>query len=228
MATNKVVTLSEDSSQALLAFGLTLSQVQMINAPTPTQWIKKRKGRGGKEFDYIPVGITVKCLNTIFGFGWSFEIVKEEIITAAKQVLVKGRLTVYIGDKTIFKDNFASKEVQYYSDKPDTQGKVNPRAGEMISIGDDMKGAASLCLTKCASMFGLFSDVYSSEFYARWEMPDGEDKIEQEDILFKTIIQTIEQVRVKDVVKSQELARKEINENKSLTEEQKEELKKYV
>lgn len=172
----KVVKLSEESLNLMTANGLKEEQVALINSPTPSQWIKKRKGRGGKEFDYIPVGITIKVLNSVFGFNWSFEITKEEIISVAKQVLVKGKLKVRLQDgQEIIKEQFASKEIQMYS-------KDNPRAGEYISIGDDFKGAASLCLTKCASMFGLFSDIYSSEFYAKWEMPDGEDVITAEEL----------------------------------------------
>ena len=220
----KTVALSNDSYKGLMSFGLEKWQVEMINSPTPAQWIKKRKGRGGKEFDYIPVGVVIKCLNTVFGFGWSFEIVENQILQQVKQVLVKGRLTVHIKDKIITKEQFASKEIAVYG--AGTPEKPNPRAGEYISIGDDMKGAASLCLTKCASMLGLFSDIYSSEFYAKWEMPDGEDAVETNVILFETIIKMIE--TIKEPERKSEIAWREITENKILTDEQKKKLQTYV
>ena len=171
---SSAVKLDDFRAKSLLSFGFNKFQIETIYSQTPDKFVKNRKGRGGKNFDYIPVYITIKYLNLVFGLGWDFEITKEEIMWEQKQVLVKGKLTAHLpsGNK-IIKEQYASKEIQYYSDKPDNYGKIHPRANEVISIGDDLKGAASLCLTKCASYLGLFSDIYSNEYYAKYEMPDG-------------------------------------------------------
>lgn len=225
----KQITLAKDTLALLKSGGLKETQIKLINQPTPEQWVKKRKGRGGKEFDYVPVGVTIKCLNTVFGFNWSFEVVHQEILDGSKQVLVKGRLTIPAGKTQIVKETFASKEIAVYSSQPDAKGNKHPRAGEYISIGDDLKGATSLCLTKCASMLGFFSDIYSSEFYAKYEMPDGEDVKTTEDTIFTTTLKTIEMLkRQGKTEKLVEIVKKELKENTNLTDEQKKKLESYL
>jgi hypothetical protein len=219
----QIIKLDESAKLALTAYGLSEWQIKLINRPTPNKWIKTRVGRGNKSFEYIPVHITIKVLNMIFGHGWNFTIQKEEIYWEHKQVLVKGNLTVNLTNgKSIAKEQYASKEIQYYSDKPDKYGKKHPRAGEVISIGDDLKGAASLCLTKCASVLGLFSDVYSSEFYSQWEIPDGEEIEENKsNKLFEDTKSLIGKLP-KD---KRENAIKRAIDSKQFTDEQNEELK---
>ena len=183
----QLVKLNPKKLKMLTSFGLTDEQILAINMPTPKQWIKKRVGRGGKEFDYIPIGIVIKYLNSIFGFGWSWEIKKEQIFTEMGQILVEGKLSIHIKNKIISKESFGSHEIMKYGKKKKKKnyktGKYeelpNPKAGQIINIGDDCKAANSLCITKCASMFGLFSDIYSSEFYSQIEMPDGDSTIEE-------------------------------------------------
>lgn len=114
----------------------------LIKGHTPAEFIKERPGRGGKTFNYVETYYVVDQLNKLFGFRWNFEIISEEITD--KEATVKGRLTAHASDgQTIVKEQF---------------GEADRQAG--VPPGDTKKGAASDCLKKCASLFGIALDVY--------------------------------------------------------------------
>jgi len=67
----KITKINDKTLEIMTSGGLKKEQVELINSPTHPSWVLKRKGRGGQEFDYVPVGITIKVLNSIFGFNCS-------------------------------------------------------------------------------------------------------------------------------------------------------------
>lgn len=99
--------------------------------------IKKRRGRGGEVWTYVEVGSVIERLNAAFGGDWTFEVVSHE--EREGEVVVLGNLCA----EGICKSQFGSKRIEEYKD------------GGIISIGDDMKAAASDALKKCASLFGV-------------------------------------------------------------------------
>lgn len=134
-------------------------QIRSIRSKTPTVLIKERPGRGGKKFFYVPVEIVKRKLNFTFGYGnWTFKINKSEIIE--DQWVVLGTLRVsFLDDRGGVKqtseyDNAGGKEIARTKD------------GKPVDIGDDLKAAIADCLKKCASMTGLFADVYAPEDWA--------------------------------------------------------------
>lgn len=130
--------------------GITQKQWTLIGATTPKDKIKKRPGRGGKEFDYVETGYIVELLNTTFNGMWDFEIDEQQV--GASQVWVKGKLTVYLSpEMKISKTQFGGSEV-----KKDREGKI-------VDIADDLKSASSDCLKKCASLLGFAKDIYWKE-----------------------------------------------------------------
>ncbi|MCH7679477.1 hypothetical protein IID10_08945 [candidate division KSB1 bacterium] len=98
-------------------------------------------------------GIYVKkVLNYAFGFNWDFEVVehgKEE-----NHIWVLGKLTVKgFDNKTksegrISKMQFGRSEVKM------------KKTGGMLDFGNDLKAACTDSLKKCASEFGIASDIY--------------------------------------------------------------------
>lgn len=124
----------------------------LILEKTPKEYIKTRPGRGGRQLSYVTTGYIIKRLNEVFNYLWSFEVVEDKI--GADQVYVKGKLTAHLSpDLTITKTQYGGKDI------------AKNQSGKAIDIGDDMKAAASDSLKKCASLFGISSDVF-------W--PDGE------------------------------------------------------
>lgn len=126
------------------------SQLNIILAPTPPQYIKKRPAKGGGTWDYVTGGYVRKVLNLAFGWDWDFEIVDEMIRDG--EVVVKGRLTVRNGDRVVVKNQYGNKEIVK------KKGMDQP-----LSIGNDLKAAATDALKKCAAELGIAADIYNKE-----------------------------------------------------------------
>lgn len=140
--------------KALVLRETSLSERQntAIAAVTPPMFVKTKPGRGGKQVSYVEAGYVISRLNTTFSpVGWDFEIVAQgesQRKTEGKtegEVWVRGKLTII--------DHKAGYRVSK------TQYGQHP-IHEKIPIGDAYKAAASDCLKKCASMFGIAHDVY--------------------------------------------------------------------
>jgi hypothetical protein len=129
---------------------LTTQQLKFLTKRTPEKYVRTRPAKGGGVWKYVTAGYTKKCLNLMFGWDWDFEIL-DNLITHGEAV-VKGKLTVRCNGKTIVKMQFGNKDI------------VCRKNTEVpLSIGNDLKSAASDALKKCASDLGLFSDVYNSD-----------------------------------------------------------------
>jgi hypothetical protein len=143
------VYVGEDKIDLAIQDLITSKQAELLASKTPQRYIKKRKGRGGQEFDYVEINYVIAKLNAIFGFNWDVETTKSEI--GRNQVWVQVRLTVRLKDGTeIRKDAFGGSDV-----------KKLRKSGEVINIADDLKAAQSDAIKKAASMLGVAWDVYS-------------------------------------------------------------------
>src|SRR5574341_1870515 len=125
------------------------AQKRIVLADTPPEFIKKRQGRGGKEFTYVEGGYVVAKLNEAFSpVGWEFEVLEEKVVENSgkvSEVWVRGRLTV-----VDHKNGYRVSKTQY--------GTHQHHDGNFI--GDTLKSASTDCLKKCASYFGIALDVY--------------------------------------------------------------------
>jgi len=134
---------------------LSNKQLQFILRPTPEKFKRKRPAKGGGTWDYVSVGYIQKALNLMFGWDWDFEVTEQIVNIDAKEVICKGKLTVRIvreGEtRTITKTQFGNKDIMFRKD-----GNIP------LSIGNDLKAAASDALKKCASMLGIAQDVYNA------------------------------------------------------------------
>lgn len=116
---------------------------------TPLDVVEVREGRAGVRFYYLRHQYVTETLNTICGFDWDFEVLREEM--REDEVMVLGQLTVRIGERTIRKAQYGGAPVERYS-SGDNQGKI-------ISLGDAYKSAASDALKKAASLIGIGLDL---------------------------------------------------------------------
>lgn len=153
------------------------AQIQLFYQKTPADKIMKRPAKGGGEWEYVKTGYVVETLNRIFGYLWSFEVLTtlEEAakIAASGTCVVKGRLTAYVGDQTLTKEQFGRCEVKF---KTAFENGKKVRTNEFLDFGNDMKGAASDALKKCASEFGLFRDVYHKDDFLEANIVTEEEK----------------------------------------------------
>ncbi len=127
-------------------------QLKHILKKTPPQYVKERPAKGGGKWKYVTGGYVKKCLNLMFGWDWDFEIVSEQVSIEAKEVFVKGKLTCRTNGKTITKMQYGNKDIVF------RKGTAIP-----LSIGNDLKAAATDCLKKCAAEIGIAADIYNAD-----------------------------------------------------------------
>lgn len=138
---------------------LNQNQLQQILKRTPPQYIKKRPAKGGGTWDYVTGGYVKKCLNIMFGWDWDFEIVEQ--LVQHGEAIVKGRLTCRTNGKAIVKMQFGNKDIMY---KKQTNEEIQKGVERIpLSIGNDLKAAATDCLKKCAAEIGIAADIYNKE-----------------------------------------------------------------
>ena len=137
--------------------GLATKQWEAIGATTPSEFIKKRPGRGGKVFSYVETGYVIDLLNKTFNGMWEFTI--EDQSVGQGQVWVRGRLTVKfpIFDKEVNVQLVESVSKTQYGG---SDIKKEKSTGASVDIADDLKAAGSDALKKCASLFGFAADIY--------------------------------------------------------------------
>jgi len=129
------------------------AQRNLLLNETPRYKIRKRQGKGGMTFDYVDIGYVLEQLNILTGHRWDFDIEWQTSLTEAKEVgqfIVRGSLKLYSNKGDIVKKtNFGKADLK------------ERKGGGYLDFGNDMKGAVSDCVKKCASMFGIALDVYS-------------------------------------------------------------------
>lgn len=134
-------------------------QVMLIQQATPANYIKSHSGRGGQQFKFVPIGLTIERLNMIFGYGWSFEVVDQGTVVIGEKIVsvwVRGFMEIVGADGTrLQRPAFGGSDVEYY--------QSGPKAGQPLSIADNFKGATSDAIGKAASAFGLWLDLYDKE-----------------------------------------------------------------
>jgi Rad52/22 family double-strand break repair protein len=110
--------------------------------------IKQREGNFGKMLDYIEGHAVIQRLNDAFDADWSFTIIRYDIFKETDEVLVQGELKA----GNVVKMQFGSSKI--------THARKN---GDIISLGDDLKAAATDALKKAATLFGVGLHLYRND-----------------------------------------------------------------
>ena len=121
---------------------------ELLEQPFAPDQIKQRKGNFGNTLDYVEGHTVIQRLNDSFEGNWSFEIVRHEILQDADEVLVVGKLVT----ENISKMQFGSSQI--------TRAKGS---GEVISIADDLKAAATDALKRTATQLGVGLHLYAGQ-----------------------------------------------------------------
>lgn len=101
--------------------------------------------RGGVTLEYHTGEQITSKLNELLGFmNWSFAITTHGIHAEADECWVLGELTVTLDGRTVTRQQFGSQKI-----------KRSRSSGTPLDIGFDLKGAATDCLKKCASLIGI-------------------------------------------------------------------------
>jgi Rad52/22 family double-strand break repair protein len=116
---------------------------ELLEHPFDSTQIKQRKGRNGV-LDYVEGHTVIARLNAALDGAWSFEVVAHEV--RDDEVLVLGKLTA----AGIVKMQFGASQV--------TRDRETRTA---LSLGDDLKAAATDALKKCATFLGVGLHLYA-------------------------------------------------------------------
>ena len=118
---------------------------ELLEKPFERAQIRQRKGRNGV-LDYVEGHSVVQRLNDALEGRWSFEVVQHDV--REDEVVVLGRLTA----DGVVKMSFGASQV--------TREKGT---GQLVSLGDDLKAAATDALKKCATFLGVALHLYADK-----------------------------------------------------------------
>ena len=110
--------------------------------------IKQREGNFGKMLDYIEGHAVIQRLNDAFDADWSFTIIRHEILKETDEVIVIGELKA----GSVVKTQFGSSRI--------TRAR---ESGDIISLADDLKAAATDAVKKAATLFGVGLHLYNND-----------------------------------------------------------------
>ena len=116
---------------------------EILEKPFAPEQIKRRQGTNGDVLDYIEGCAVIQRLNECFESEWIFEIQEHRVYD--DEVVVLGRLMA----QGVSKSQFGKSRI--------TKSKKD---NSIISLGDDLKAAATDCLKKCATLFGVGLHLY--------------------------------------------------------------------
>lgn len=141
-----------ETNKSITVVELKKNQIEILNAPTPKEFIKTRPGKGGKQFSYVEVGYVINQLNRTFGpLNWSFQITERGETQRKVDSKAEGEVWVY-GELTIHDHAKGYKMVKgQYGQHP-----VYPN----VPYADALKSAESDALKKAASLVGIALDVF--------------------------------------------------------------------
>jgi hypothetical protein len=125
---------------------------EILELPFGPEQIKQREGNFGRMLDYIEGHEVIQRLNDAFDADWSFTITHHEILKDIDEVIVIGQLNA----GGIVKSQFGSSRI--------TRAK---ETGDIVSLADDLKAAATDALKKAATLLGVGLHLY------RNDRPDG-------------------------------------------------------
>jgi hypothetical protein len=118
---------------------------ELLEKPFAPEQIRQRKGRNGL-LDYVEGHSVIQRLNEVLEGAWSFEIVHHEV--REEEVLVIGRLSADGVVKMAFGGSQVTRERE---------------SGALVSLGDDLKAAATDAIKKCATFLGVGLHLYAEK-----------------------------------------------------------------
>lgn len=129
---------------------------ELLEKPFEPEKIKQREGNFGKTLEYIEGHSVIQRLNDAFDAEWSFEIARFDMLEDKDEIIVLGKLTA----NGIVKSQFGSSRI--------TKAR---ETGEVISLADDLKAAATDAIKKCATLMGVGLHLYNND-----GNPDGKQQ----------------------------------------------------
>jgi hypothetical protein len=118
---------------------------EILTRPFAPEQIKQRPGQHGKTLSYVDISAVIERLNEAFDHRWDFEVVSHQVRDT--EVVVLGKITADGVTKAAFGGSSITLD----------------KEGEVVSLADDLKAAASDALKKCASLLGVGLEMYGRQ-----------------------------------------------------------------
>ncbi|MDA2937090.1 RAD52 family DNA repair protein [Acidobacteria bacterium AH-259-A15] len=115
----------------------------LLEKPFTSEQIKQRQGMFGDILDYVEAADVIQRLNDALDGDWSFSVLEHKVYD--DEVIVLGKLST----NGVVKTQFGKSKI--------TRSKKDQA---MVSLGDDLKAAASDALKKCATLMGVSLHLY--------------------------------------------------------------------
>lgn len=157
-------------------------QADLLFSKTPKQFIKSRTAKGGGSWDYVTGAYAKKMLNLVFGWDWDFRVIDYKFDLNVGQCFVQGELRCRTNGKEIVKQQFGRQDIKFKSAWENGK-KVSTQ--QPLDLGNDLKGATTDCLKKCASEMGFFWDVYSDDQFSPISIANDQERLSQLVSLFE-------------------------------------------
>ena len=120
---------------------------ELLRRPFEPTQVRQRPGQHGKTLSYVDVAAVIGRLNEGCE-SWSFEIVEHQI--QHDEVIVLGKLTA----DGMVKSAFGGSTITI------------DKSGQVVSLADDLKSAASDALKKAATLLGVGLELYGGTVQA--------------------------------------------------------------
>jgi hypothetical protein len=139
----------------------------------------KTKTIGGRALTYVDGEMVISRLNEVLGIdGWSFEV--KDVKVLDDEVWALGRMTVYQGERTIVREQAGGQIINRTKGIPATPYRPAQPAdgdrpeipavearpavkGDITELNNDIKGAITDCIKKCASLVGVGLYLFNPE-----------------------------------------------------------------
>lgn len=176
---------------------LNQNQIQKLWNSTPDRYKYKRPAKGGGEWDYLKISYSRKVLDSVFGFNWDFIIETSlaeafEVAKATKCVVLKGHLVT----RTLV-DGVWVEVTKTQFGRADVKFKKN--STELLDFGNDLKSAASDCLKKCASLWGVGADIYEADEFQAIEIIGSDENSDRAKLTAARVKKLSKELKVEEV-----------------------------
>ena len=111
--------------------------------------IESSLSKGGVKLTYIPVSSVIARANEVLGFGWSYQVMSTH--RDDDWIIAHVRVTVVNGEGCSMRDGFGGQQIKH------------TRAGAILDLGHEYKGAVSDALKKGLQAFGVALYLASDE-----------------------------------------------------------------
>jgi len=127
-----------------------MSMLNSLSEPFPSE-VEKQLKKGGASLTYIPVSEVITRLNKVLGVDmWSYEIIKCE-----RDALDPDYIVAHVRLSATFVPTEKAPNIIVTKDGIGGQKIKRTRNGDILDLGDEMKGAISDALIKAAQQFGV-------------------------------------------------------------------------